>query len=128
MTNKASNLLEAFNDAVQAINPAAAREATMLEAVNKLVDELTAFVGKNTGDQVLKQLVFTGADASVEAAPATLTGAEVGDVVVGVVNLTDLADASAVFESAITVDDQIQQAETDLSEKKLFVLLIASGA
>lgn len=96
--------------------------------------EITAVIGAGKvlptmlSSSILKQLVFTGADASVEAAAATLTGALVGDVVVGVVNLTDLTDASDVFEGAITVEDEIQQASTDLSAKKLFILLIAKGA
>jgi len=161
MPNNAPDLLTAFNDLAQAINPSAARGASMLEAVNKVIDELTTFVGENTGDQTItlsgdvsgtgtgaittaigagkvlatmlssaafRFLVFTGVDASSAAAPATLTGAKVGDVVVGVVNLTDEALATSVFESAITVADQIQQASTDLSTKKLLVLLIAKGA
>ena len=161
MTNQASDLLEAFNDAVQALNPSAARGSSMLEAVRKLVDELETFVGDNTGDQTitlsgdvsgtgtgaittaigagkvlptmlsstaLKLLVCTGVDASAEAAAATLTGAKVGDVVVGVVNLTDQADVSAVFEGVITVADEIQQASTNLATKKLLVLMIAKGA
>lgn len=78
-------------------------------------------------DGILKVLVFTGADASVEPAAATLTGAYAGDVVVSVTNLTDLSDASAVFEGVITVEDEIQQSESNLSAKTLLVILIAKG-
>lgn len=72
-----------------------------------------------------RRYVFTGAAA---AGACTLTGAKVGDVVVGVVNLTDVATATANFEATITVADQIQQSSaSDLSEKKFDVILIAKG-
>lgn len=78
-------------------------------------------------DGVLKMLVFTGADASLAPAAATLTGAYVDDVIVGIVNLTDGASATATFEAAITVEDEIQQSASDLSAKTLLVILIAKG-
>lgn len=91
----------------------------------------TLGAGKVTAAKIantaFRLLVFTGADASVTPAAATLTGAKVGDVVIGIVNLTDAA-ISSVFESVITVADQIQQASADLSTKTLMVLLIAKGA
>jgi hypothetical protein len=176
--NNATNLRQAFNDAAQAVNPAAVAGPDTLKAVNLLVDALKAFADANTGDQtitltgdvtgtgtgsfaatiannavvaakiandavteskildasvtankltddVLKMLVFTGVDASVEAAPATLLGVYAGYVVVGVVNLTDGASVSDAFEGVITVDDQIQQAESNLAAKTLLVILIS---
>ena len=95
------------------------------EFATTIADE--AVTAPKLDDGVLKVLVFTGADASVEAAAATLTGAYVGDVVVSIVNLTDLADASAVFDGVITVEDEIQQSESNLSAKTLLVILIAKG-
>lgn len=60
---------------------------------------------------------------------ATLTGAKVGDKVVGVSNVTDHVTASASFETTITVADQIQQSSaSDLSAKTIIVLLNAKLA
>ena len=54
----------------------------------------------------------------------SLTGTAVGDRVLGVVNLTDVADAAAKFETTITVDNQIQQtAADDLSAKQCYFLV-----
>lgn len=62
------------------------------------------------------------------AGAATLTGAKVGDKVVGVSNVTDHVTASASFESTITVADQIQQsAAVDLSAKTIIVVLVAKS-
>lgn len=72
-----------------------------------------------TGSLITK--VVTGADASSAAQAVTATGLKVGDVVYAVVNITDLTDASASFESTITVADQIQQSATNLSTKKIMV-------
>lgn len=58
------------------------------------------------------------------AGPCTATGLNVGDVVFGLVGLTDMGDASASFEAVITVDDQIQQSsESDLSTKNFLALV-----
>lgn len=43
------------------------------------------------------------------AGSLTLTGARIGDKVVGVVNLSTPGDNAAAFESTITVNDAIQQ-------------------
>lgn len=75
-----------------------------------------------------KFLAFSGVDASGAAALATLEGAVVGDVVVGVVNLTDGTSGSAYFEGVISTVGKINQLTTDLSTKKFTVLLIAKGA
>lgn len=72
----------------------------------------------------LKLLSFDGVAA---AGPCTLTGAAVGDYVIAVAGLTDgaLGSASASFQSAITVINQIQQSsESDLSANNYLALLI----
>jgi hypothetical protein len=57
------------------------------------------------------------------AGAATATGLSVGDVVKAVVNLTDVADASAAFEATVTVNNQIQQSSaSDYSAKKFLVI------
>jgi hypothetical protein len=69
----------------------------------------------------LKVLAFTGHNL---AGACTLTGAQVGDTVIGVINLTTPATAAALFEGAITVINQIQQVSaTDLSAVKFLALL-----
>ena len=75
-----------------------------------------------------RRLVFTGMGGSVTPGACTLTGAKIGDVVIGIVNLTDSTSGTANFESVITVNDQIQQtAHSNLSAKKFDAMLIAKG-
>lgn len=66
-------------------------------------------------------MVFTGAAA---AGPCTATGAAVGDIVIGVVNLTDATDGRTSFETAITVVNQIQQSSASNLSAKKFVLTV----
>jgi hypothetical protein len=74
----------------------------------------------------LKLSAFTGKNL---AGACTLTGAKVGDVVAGVVCITDGDDQAANFETTITVADEIQQsAASNLSTKKYTVLLVKKGA
>jgi hypothetical protein len=76
-------------------------------------------------DAALRFSAFTGKSGT---GACTLTGAAVGDVVLGVVNLTDGGNASSSFESTITVVNQIQQSSaSDLSTKKFSVLLLKRG-
>jgi hypothetical protein len=75
-----------------------------------------------------KFLAFDGVDASGSAALATLTGAVVGDVIIGVVNLTDGSAASSYFEGVISTIGKINQLNTNLSTKKFAAMLIAKGA
>jgi hypothetical protein len=64
---------------------------------------------------------FTGAAA---AGAITLTGANVGDLVISAINLTTPADASASFESTISVANQIQQSSaSNLSGSTFLVSL-----
>lgn len=92
----------------------------------------TIGAGKVTAAKIanaaLKIYTFVGVDASGGAAQATLTGAKIGDVVVGIVNLTDEALETSHFETVITVADKIVQNETDLTTKNLMILMIAKGA
>lgn len=73
-------------------------------------------------------LKYSGFDGINGAGACALVGSKIGDKVVGVVNLTDGGDASADFESTITVVDQIQQSAVgDLSTKKFSVLLVVKS-
>lgn len=58
------------------------------------------------------------------AGAVTLSGAAAGDRVQGIVNITDHTSATSLFESTITVNNQIQQSSaTDLSAKTLVYLI-----
>jgi hypothetical protein len=64
------------------------------------------------------------------AAPGAIAapGANVGDKIVDVESLTDLAGAAASFEATVSVANQIQQKDAaDLSKKKFRVLAIAQS-
>lgn len=77
----------------------------------------------------LRLLGGLGKDASGGAQAADLAGALVGDVVLGVVDVSGLAaDVSASFEPTITVADQLQQSATDLGDHELVVSLLRRGA
>ena len=54
----------------------------------------------------LMPISFTGSDG---AGACTATGLKIGDVILGVTNITDVGDASSDFEAVVTVNDQIQQ-------------------
>jgi hypothetical protein len=57
--------------------------------------------------------------------PVTLTGAKVGDLVIGVANVTTPGDLKAGFETTITVNDQIQQSSaTDLHLAQIQFMLL----
>jgi hypothetical protein len=86
----------------------------------------TGLVGLEGKDlSVLQRMTgFTGVAA---AGPATLTGALKGDVVLGIVDLAG-GDASADFESTISVAGEIQQSSsTDLHTHHFIVLLLKRG-
>ncbi len=76
-------------------------------------------------------LNFSGADNDEGTGPAacTCTGARVGDVVVSVIGFAPGSGSTTDFESAITVQNQIQQsALSDLSAFGHAVLLLRRGA
>lgn len=84
-----------------------------------------AVTGPKLASGAVTQLVCTGRNG---AGACTLTGAKVGDKVIGNINLTDAADAKASFETTITVADQIQQSSaSDLSTKKFAVTLVVKS-
>lgn len=77
---------------------------------------------------VLRKLKFLSFDGKNGAGACTATGAAVGDLVLYVVGITDgaLGNASASFESAVTVVNQIQQsAATNLSANDYLAVLLA---
>jgi hypothetical protein len=79
--------------------------------------------GKALSAAAFRPLYHAGVAA---AGPVTLTGAKVGDKVAQIINLTDGTGGESLFESTISVADQIQQTSaSDLSAKKFAFLLIA---
>ena len=72
-------------------------------------------------------LVFTGVDASGAPDVATVTGAKAGDVVIGIVNLTDATSATANFGPTSLNNNTLPQLSADLSVKSLVVLLLSKG-
>lgn len=161
MPNQDTTLLDAFNSAAKALDPAAEAAPDLLTAINHLVDALMTYTASvHIGDQTitltgdvtgsgtgsfaatigankvtgpklaassLKLLVCAGVDASSAPDLATLTGAAVGDAVIGVVNLTDAASATSSFETTISTVNKINQLSENLFTKTLFVLLITKG-
>jgi hypothetical protein len=87
-----------------------------------------AVTAEKIADAALAVKLFTADDASETGKSVTLTGAKVGDSILTVINLTDLTDVSADFETTITVVNKIQQTSADLTAKVCFVLMIAKGA
>lgn len=86
-----------------------------------VLDLQFAYVDTDAGVEATWMTVFTG---RIAAGAITLTGAKVGQRVIGLANLSSPADAAASFESVITVADQIQQSSaSDLSAVKYLVLL-----
>ena len=82
---------------------------------NKFVSAIAA-TGAGTLSALGAILLCTVAAGVAAAGPVTVTGTKVGDKVVGVADLTNLADAKASFEATVTVADQIQQSSaSDLS-------------
>ncbi len=84
-----------------------------------------AVTGEKLDEAALVQKVFAGRNG---AGVCTLTGAKVGDKVIGMVNITDATDDIGNFETTITVADQIQQSDaSNLSAKKFAVLLVVKS-
>lgn len=70
-------------------------------------------------------MVFSGFTGRNGAGACTLTGALVGDKVLGVVDVVNGGSDAASFETTITVVDEIQQTDAgDKSTNKYAVLLI----
>lgn len=77
-----------------------------------------------TMESLNKALFFSHFTGSNGAGACTLAGAEVGDDVIGVLQITTPDDDAADFETKITVAGQIQQtAATDHSTSQFAVLI-----
>lgn len=82
--------------------------------------------GTNSGQQAVRFKVFDGVDGSGVTPPlnCALVGAVVGDKVAGIIDSATFTDASADFESTITVVDEIQQVSlADLSGNTYLIVL-----
>lgn len=94
--------------------------------VAKRAGSAQAAVGAQTGYvrvADLKPIFFTGNNG---AGAIAATGLAVGDLVLRVINHTDLTDVAASFETTITVADQIQQTSaTNLSAKKIAAFVVS---
>jgi hypothetical protein len=88
-----------------------------------VVVEMSEHIGRSATDNPGSLVMLTSVGHNLAGA-ATLTGAVVGDKVIGVSDVTDSLTKTSSFESFITVADQIQQtAAADLSAKTIVVLL-----
>jgi hypothetical protein len=89
---------------------------TKLDSIDNTLD------GLDGATLSLKFLSFTGRNG---AGAITLTGAAVGDRVCGVNDTTNGGSDAALFESTVTVANQIQQSSaTDQSAVKFTILLV----
>lgn len=87
-------------------------------------DTARAVTPKGLADALALVKFYTFAGVAA-AGPVTVTGVKVGDVITSVINVTDTADASASFETAVTVNDQVQQSSaSDLSTKKFQAVIL----
>jgi len=68
-----------------------------------------------------------GADASSAAVLITVTGTAVGDKVAVAFNMTDLTNVSSLFETTVTVANKVKQLTTDLSAKKVMLLVVSQS-
>jgi hypothetical protein len=83
-----------------------------------------AVTGAKLDPAALKTFVVAAGNG---AGARTATGAKVGDKVITCVNLTDLADNTADFETTITVANQIQQTGVDHSSDKVLVQVVVKS-
>lgn len=68
---------------------------------------------------------FTGRNG---AGAVTLTGAAVGDVVLGVAGISTVGNAAASFESTITVVNQIQQSSASNLSAVTYLVVLSTPA
>ncbi len=93
--------------------------ANLPKVVQDVVSALALAVDKIAA---MKFLSFTGRNL---AGAITVTGLAVGDRVVGINSTTDGGSSVALFESTVTVANELQQSSaTDLSTKKYTILVI----
>ena len=84
-----------------------------------------AVTGVKLDEAAFKFAMVTGKNG---AGACTMTGAKVGDKVICAISWTDGTDAGSVFESTITVADQIQQSSaSDLHTKAYLIGLVVKS-
>jgi hypothetical protein len=84
-----------------------------------------AVTGVKLDEAAFLHKVFTGRNG---AGVVVLAGAKVGDVVISMLNVTDITDDVGSFETTITVANQIQQVDAaNLSAKKFSVMLVVKS-
>lgn len=113
---------------LEQLNTGSKKTRDVVNAIATAVDSATGSNGVG-GTQLnataMRFVAFTGKNGT---GACTATGAAVGDKVIGIVNLTDGTTATSLFESTITVANQIQQSSaTDLSAKKFSLLVVAKS-
>lgn len=100
-----------------------------LKAGSVITDRLApaAVTGPKLGATPFSVGAFTAGNG---AGTRTLTGAVVGDRVVGFANITTpgALGTAADFEATITVNDQIQQLQTDYTAQDFIVFLLPAAA
>lgn len=105
--------------------PAMQLNSPIADSLDEIEENLEADAS-SPGFVGLGQFQLNAFDGVAAAGACTLTGAAVGDLVVGLACVTDAnqGDASSSFESVITVVDEIQQTEAaDLSARDYTVQL-----
>jgi hypothetical protein len=89
-------------------------DATALNAGTMSAANFTKLDGLT--NVAIKTKIIAGADSSLGPVQTAFTGAVIGDKVVAVIDLDNLADVSADFETTISVTDKIvQTVASDLS-------------
>jgi hypothetical protein len=128
----------AGEDATKGVTPAGLQTkvaSTTAKGIVELATNAEAIVGTDTERAItpanlavvtanLDIISFEGKDG---AGACTMTGVKAGDVVLSVTGTVaaDVGDKASLFESTITVDDQIQQLdEGDLSSKVYMALIL----
>lgn len=129
-TGRAKIASDFFDETTATAKFADASIATVLLKAANVTPPKMAFTG-------MKTATFAGVGA---AGAITATGTVVGDRVIAVFKFGDVSDnltavdgaatsqPNALFESAITVNDQIQQLSGDLSDNKYIAILLPAAA
>lgn len=120
--------LNDHDDALDTLQAAGAIGTTALADGGVTAAKLAtgAVTGPKVAAGTFRMLGFTGAAA---AGPCTATGVKVGDIVLGLFNVTDDATVAAnTFEATITVADQIQQASASNLSTKKYLLFVSANS
>jgi hypothetical protein len=89
---------------------------------NLVVTGTATIGGKTPYTGSVYNVVQAGANASGGATHVTIAATQLGDVLIAAANLTTPGDASASFETTVTVAGQLQQTITDLSAKQILFM------